>query len=150
MPKNTHTAAPQALVTIARRRLQLGGMIYDRGVIVPPTAAGLNYRALLESHAIEQIPAHLAAGAGKPRKLAEPARVAPRKELIFVDDPDPVSAWRKTVKANAVNGDSLCAKDRLLATDRGSKMYRQAAKVGADRDAREKNLSARRIVPANL
>ena len=134
---------------ITNRSFQSGGKTYPRGCEVEPAVLGANFQALLNGHYVEWKPPQVKA-VSTPRDLPPPEPPKEKVFAAFIDVPDdPVRSWKRSLEETAkrCGGDFGRAKDILYSTDKGSKLYLLAVRVGSEADARKNNMPGRRVVP---
>jgi hypothetical protein len=133
---------------ISRRRFSAGGNVYDRGAAVPVEALGKNYQQLLDNGVIGWTPPSKVNAAVVVR--AAPAPPPPRTGsliVVFVDDPNPIIAFKKTVAATAERNslDHELARNLIFGTDKGSRLFQLATRVASER---ENKMHGRRVAVA--
>lgn len=134
---------------VAKKRLQASGQIYDVGCLVPVEALGKNFQSLLDArHVMWQPPGEPIRV--KPRAMPAPAPPLPNPQAVIVPDADPIKSWQKSLAAmvEKFNGDHGRARDRLLVSEAGSKLFRLATRIAAERDSIANRAVGRRIARA--
>jgi hypothetical protein len=125
------TAGPRNWPLVAKRRLQIGDSIYNRGCELPikDLSADAIARLIDTGSAGWQMPTN-AKRVVEPVPMPKTPAPRPRPAVVLVEDRrSPIDAWHLTLDANArVFGDRALAMDALMADERGRGLYLLASK----------------------
>ena len=147
-PRKIAPPIPQAIAGlpwVANTSLIIGGVLYQRGCVVPDGILNAcpNRDALIENRRVRQ--------SAKPVEAIKPVAIdTPQPELRLanvvvadVSEGDFLERWQLSVVLTMVasNCGEVTAKDLLCGDHKGSELFRQATRLASERNAVAKRLS---------